>query len=291
MQFRLRTAYLQKNLSEFESKGLISHESTPTNPQYSMIRNYGITEWHQCFNPRQLLTLITYVEIINDSKLKLQAEYELEKVEAISAYLALVMDRCADRNSRLGHWHSSRAYSESSMAQHTLNLNWNYPETSGNRELWSQCVDAFTSDYTKLCEYFNNLVGQTRSLPISLNQNPNSSQQFSLDINIDCQTVNDNIGWQDASPTERNLIQTEINSKDLKTRRRRLPHWELDGSVYFITFSTWEKLEIPPAGRQIALDCCLFFNDQRYRTHLVSQETANLRNKSRRKQRWILVVA
>jgi len=28
-----------------------------------------------------------------------------------------------------------------------------------------------------------------------------------------------------------------------------------------------------------------------YRTHLVSQETANLRNKSRRKQRWILVVA
>ena len=29
----------------------------------------------------------------------------------------------------------------------------------------------------------------------------------------------------------------------------------------------------------------------RYRTHLVSQETANLRNKSRRKQRWILVVA
>ena len=28
-----------------------------------------------------------------------------------------------------------------------------------------------------------------------------------------------------------------------------------------------------------------------YRTHLVSQETVNLRNKSRRKQRWILVVA
>jgi MFS family permease len=31
--------------------------------------------------------------------------------------------------------------------------------------------------------------------------------------------------------------------------------------------------------------------DGPYRTHLVSQETANLRNKSRRKQRWILVVA
>jgi hypothetical protein len=36
-----------------------------------------------------------------------------------------------------------------------------------------------------------------------------------------------------------------------------------------------------------------YFNilNRLYRTHLVSQETANLRNKSRRKQRWILVVA
>jgi hypothetical protein len=27
----------------------------------------------------------------------------------------------------------------------------------------------------------------------------------------------------------------------LKITQRNLPHWELDGSVYFITFNTWEK--------------------------------------------------
>ncbi|PSB10008.1 transposase [filamentous cyanobacterium CCP2] len=43
-----------------------------------------------------------------------------------------------------------------------------------------------------------------------------------------------------------------------------MPHWELDGAIYFITFNTWEKLELSPEARQIVLDACLFFNGQRY---------------------------
>ncbi|HEY9626165.1 MAG TPA: transposase [Coleofasciculaceae cyanobacterium] len=45
---------------------------------------------------------------------------------------------------------------------------------------------------------------------------------------------------------------------------RRLPHWELEGAVYFITFNTWEKLKLNPEARQIVLDACLFFDRQRY---------------------------
>jgi putative DNA methylase len=44
----------------------------------------GIDKWYKFFNPRQLLTLVTYVEIINEAKSKLQIEYEPEKVEAIA---------------------------------------------------------------------------------------------------------------------------------------------------------------------------------------------------------------
>jgi adenine-specific DNA methylase len=43
----------------------------------------GIDKWHKFFNPRQLLTLVTYLEIINEAKSKLQIEYEPEKVDAI----------------------------------------------------------------------------------------------------------------------------------------------------------------------------------------------------------------
>jgi REP element-mobilizing transposase RayT len=50
----------------------------------------------------------------------------------------------------------------------------------------------------------------------------------------------------------------------LTIKQRNLPHWEIDGAVYFITFNTWKRLEITPAARQIVLDACKFFDNQRY---------------------------
>ena len=141
-------------ITHWEALDLISHAPTPTNPQYSMIRNYGIVEWNQCFNPRQLLTLITYVEIITEAKALLQAEYELEKVEAIITYLALVLDRCADANCRLCIWDASRVSCKKASTQHALNLMWNYPEINGAKDLWNFCVDMFASEYKSLCALF-----------------------------------------------------------------------------------------------------------------------------------------
>ncbi|MGV0028405.1 DUF1156 domain-containing protein [Phormidesmis priestleyi] len=143
----------------WEELNLLSHDATPTNAQYSMIRNYGIVEWQQCFNPRQILTLVSYVEILNDVKDKLQIEYELEKVEAIMTYLALVLDRCIDHNSRLSGWHSSRASVDRASKTHALNLAWNYPEVAGTGELWRWCADAFVSEYESLCLLFGTKPG------------------------------------------------------------------------------------------------------------------------------------
>ncbi|WP_230968407.1 hypothetical protein [Nostoc sp. WHI] len=88
---KLAELKLFSKLSEWETLNLISHEPTPINPQYSMIRNYGITEWMQCFNPRQLLTLVTYVEIINEAKALIQAKYECEKAVCLINHLAFVL--------------------------------------------------------------------------------------------------------------------------------------------------------------------------------------------------------
>jgi putative DNA methylase len=112
----------------------------------------GIDRWDKAFNPRQLLTLVTYVEIINEVKEKLRREYEPEKVGAIIIYLALVLDRCVDKNCRLSHWQASRAFSQAASGQHSLNLMWSYPEIAGNGELWRFCADAFITDYEVLCK-------------------------------------------------------------------------------------------------------------------------------------------
>jgi putative DNA methylase len=125
---------------------------------------YGIDRWSKLFNPRQLLTLVTYVDIIQQAKAKIRlalsgvegaelGKDELDRANAVITYLALVLDRCVDANCRLSHWDSSRGGAKRASAQHSLNLMWNYPETNGAAELWNFCSDAFTSDYQAICTY------------------------------------------------------------------------------------------------------------------------------------------
>jgi adenine-specific DNA methylase len=149
--------HLDKNFEEWETYGILpnillqyAHE---THERQSLPK-YGLTHWHKFFNPRQLLTLVTYVEIINEAKVLLQAEYELDKVEAIITYLALVLDRCVDKNCRLSMWDASRASYRTASGMHALNLMWNYPEVNGSLELWQSCLEDATKDYQKLCDLF-----------------------------------------------------------------------------------------------------------------------------------------
>jgi adenine-specific DNA methylase len=75
----------------------------------------------ECFNPRQLLTLVNYVEIINEAKLKLKTENEPDKADAIAVYLALVLDRCVDLNSRLSGQKEVMTKIRGASATHSLN--------------------------------------------------------------------------------------------------------------------------------------------------------------------------
>ena len=97
-----------------------------------------------------------YVEIIQQAKAKIRAELgkdELDRANAIITYLALVLDRCVDKNCRLSHLNSSKCSIESASGQHSLNLMWNYPETNGAAQLWLSSADAVASDYHAICNY------------------------------------------------------------------------------------------------------------------------------------------
>lgn len=144
--------YLEENLSELQSAGILPDVEIPYGHQFaerSSLLQQGITRWDKAFHPRQLLTLTTYVDVINKAKSIIQSTYEPFQAEAISAYLSLIFDRCVDKNSRLSHWHSGSIKVENASAQHSLNLFWSYPETSVYR-LWNSCAD-LVADYAKLC--------------------------------------------------------------------------------------------------------------------------------------------
>lgn len=127
---------------------------------HGQILNY-CKQWSDIFNPRQLLTVVTYVEIINEAKALIQSEYEWEKAEAIISYLALVFDRCIDVNCRLAHVNAMGPKIEGASGQHSLNLIWNYPETNGSLRLWRWCAEKVASDYEKLCALFGTKSGST----------------------------------------------------------------------------------------------------------------------------------
>jgi adenine-specific DNA methylase len=155
-------------------------------------------KWSKLFNSRQLLTLVTYVEIINEAKnliqqeckkqkqekiIKLESESKIEleqknieelenyyqiKFEAISTYLGLVMDRCVDKNCRLSMYDSSRASYRTASGMHALNLMWNYPEVNGAIELWQSCLEDATKDYTKLCDLLGTTLGSRENYGIEI---------------------------------------------------------------------------------------------------------------------------
>ncbi|WP_309745228.1 DUF1156 domain-containing protein [Chamaesiphon sp. OTE_20_metabat_361] len=155
-------------------ENLIPDVGIPHGQKTERLFSIGIDRWSKLFNPRQLLTLVTYVEIIQQAKAKIRAELgkdELDRANAIITYLALVLDRCANKNSRLGGWDHTRVNTRTALAQHSLNLMWNYPEINGSAELWDSCADAFVSDYQALCTYLGAPSSTNPTIP-GFQENP-----------------------------------------------------------------------------------------------------------------------
>ena len=85
--------HLKQKYADLLINNIIPIEPTSTGLHDSP-RNYeyGLRTYRDCFNARQLLTLITYAEIIDEAKLQLQNKYESNKTEAIATYSGLHID-------------------------------------------------------------------------------------------------------------------------------------------------------------------------------------------------------
>jgi valyl-tRNA synthetase len=55
----------------------------------------------------------------------------------------------------------------------------------------------------------------------------------------------------------------------LSIHKRHLPHWQLGGSSYFITFRL-HKGQLPEKDRQLVVDACLHWHNQRMNVHLLT---------------------
>ncbi len=91
---------------------------------------YGMTKWSNLFTDRQLLALGTFIKhtrLVKD--LMLTQGYSLEWVEAVSAYLALSIDRLADRGSTICTWTVGWDKIRNTFTRFALSMTWDFVES------------------------------------------------------------------------------------------------------------------------------------------------------------------
>lgn len=152
---------LKADMSRLLKADLVPVEMIPHDTQRGPDLNlYGLYSWQDLYTPRQLLTLSTFLDLVREAVQTYSTTASQEKATALALWLAMILDRCADKNSRLSRWDGSRGNVQSASATHSLNLMWNFPELNGATRLWQLSAETVTGDYNKLCGLARHITQQ-----------------------------------------------------------------------------------------------------------------------------------
>ena len=118
----------------------------PKHSQYVGTLGYGLTRFDQLFTDRQLLVLNTFSKQISfvwkmivDDAVKAgitNKGHSLEDggtdassyADAVCAYLALAVDKLADRNSSLASWANTREHARNTFGRQAYSMSWDFAE-------------------------------------------------------------------------------------------------------------------------------------------------------------------
>lgn len=95
----------------------------------SSLRIYGQDRWRDLFTPRQLVALGTVLRITREVPDHLP-DWEEEWKTALTGYLALVLDRMADRGSTVCHWDVGRENIANTFTAFRLPMSWDLAESA-----------------------------------------------------------------------------------------------------------------------------------------------------------------
>ena len=106
------------------------------------VAQYGLDTFGKLFTPRQLLALGTFVKHTRTARLAMRDAYAVSGsspgtetlIEAISAYLAVAVDRLVDRGSSLCHFDIGRETVVNTFQRFALPMNWDCSESSPTGE-------------------------------------------------------------------------------------------------------------------------------------------------------------
>jgi hypothetical protein len=138
---------LESKLAAWEAMGLIPHEPRTEGRADWACKIYGQNEWCDTFAPRQLLSLCTFLEALQELRVKLTAELDEERAKAVLTFLAIALDKAVDYNSKQAPWDSTRQKVAHAFSRHDFSFKWSHAEFDAAHNLFpwvlEQVVDAF----------------------------------------------------------------------------------------------------------------------------------------------------
>jgi adenine-specific DNA methylase len=155
---------LEQRRPHWEAAGLVPNEEIPVGSKTSEPRRYGMKSWDQLFSPRQLLANLVILEELQTVAQQVQRELTRERAAAVLTLLGLAVDKCADYNSRLAGWHSTRDKITHTFDYHAFSFKWSHSEFDASRSLlpWAldQVIDAYEGIAKLVYPVQDSLLGQ-----------------------------------------------------------------------------------------------------------------------------------
>jgi len=125
---------------------------------------YGLTRWGDLFNARQKLALITFADKVRNAHRRMLGEgLDPEFAKAVTTYLALVMNRLADRCSLLSRWDSGYEKIANTLNRQALPMVWDYAELnpfSGSTGDWRSALE-WVVEVIDHCSHIPPVKGET----------------------------------------------------------------------------------------------------------------------------------
>lgn len=158
---------------------------------------HGLLHFSDLFNRRQLLSLLTQCQAVLEATAALRDHgYDRERLRAIASYLAIMVDRMADRGSSLCRWDPSYTKTQSTFGRPALPFVWDYSETNPFGDASGDIAQAF--------EWILAVIAEVSSVIRSATVERGSAHKLALpEVSIDAVITDppyyDNVPYADVS--------------------------------------------------------------------------------------------
>lgn len=111
----------------------IADTPASTHPQYMGCAAYGLDNFRKMYTDRQLVTLATLCELVNEARDKIvnsgrEGDRNSEYADAIATYLAFAVSKLADRGSTICTWFTERDSTRPTFARQAIQMTWDFAE-------------------------------------------------------------------------------------------------------------------------------------------------------------------